>query len=287
MDHASIQEHNLIERYHQGSLPPDEEARFEEHFVDCQECQEELEMARGFRIGLRTMVAEDAARQAVRVGLFAWLARRSRASQWGLVAAALLATLALPAVWFALETRELRSTAKSAESVVAALEERYESERETVAQLRERLTEEELRAAEARSEFADRLEEVAADDDQRSELLERLRQPLVNTPVFILSTMRSEGAGATQLDLEQLGDWLSLAVDVDDNPSIESYRVELVTAGGSRLWRRAGLLPNNLETLMVTFPASFFTPGEYVLRVEGQKVEGGFVEIESYSFKVS
>ena len=62
MDHDYIAEHSLIERYHQGSLPPEEEARFEAHFVGCPQCTEELELARGFRLGIRTVAAEEAAR---------------------------------------------------------------------------------------------------------------------------------------------------------------------------------------------------------------------------------
>ena len=48
----------------------------EEHFVACPECTEQLELARGFQRGLKSMVAEDAviARTAVQLGLFAWLA---------------------------------------------------------------------------------------------------------------------------------------------------------------------------------------------------------------------
>ena len=57
MDHDYIAEGGLVERYHQGSLPPDEEARFEEHFVGCPECTEQLELARGFQRGLKAVVA--------------------------------------------------------------------------------------------------------------------------------------------------------------------------------------------------------------------------------------
>ena len=62
MDHAYIESHGLIELYHQGALTPDEESRFEEHFVDCGECMEQLELARGLQRGLRSVAAEDAAR---------------------------------------------------------------------------------------------------------------------------------------------------------------------------------------------------------------------------------
>ena len=61
MDHAYIEEHGLIERYHRGLLDPEEETRFEEHYFSCPQCMEQLELARGFQRGLQAATAEDAA----------------------------------------------------------------------------------------------------------------------------------------------------------------------------------------------------------------------------------
>src|SRR3954453_10617906 len=99
MDHTYIENSGLVERYHRGLLPPDEEAEFEEHFVECPQCTEQLELARGLQRGLKTMAAEDAARALGGAGLFAWLARRGRLAQWGTALAALLIAAALPALW--------------------------------------------------------------------------------------------------------------------------------------------------------------------------------------------
>src|SRR3954454_21679209 len=99
MDHTYIENNSLVERYHQGLLPPEEEARFEEHFVGCPECTEQLELARGFQRGLKAMAAEDAARAVLRAGLFAWLARRGRLARWGTALAVLAFAALLPALW--------------------------------------------------------------------------------------------------------------------------------------------------------------------------------------------
>ncbi|MES1211284.1 MAG: zf-HC2 domain-containing protein, partial [Acidobacteriota bacterium] len=76
MDHTYIEERGLIDLYHRGQIPPSEEAEFEEHFVGCRQCQDLLEAARGFQRGLKTVVAEDAARTVVQAGLLAWALRR-------------------------------------------------------------------------------------------------------------------------------------------------------------------------------------------------------------------
>lgn len=98
IDHAAITERSLIERYVQGTLPPDEEERFEAHFLECAECQEALEAQRGFVRGIKTVAAEEAARTAVRVGLAAWLVRR-RALATLAVLAVLAGGVALELLW--------------------------------------------------------------------------------------------------------------------------------------------------------------------------------------------
>lgn len=58
MDHSRIEDHNLIDRYVRGTLPGDERAEFEEHFVDCAACQEQIEAAKSLRLAVRESVAE-------------------------------------------------------------------------------------------------------------------------------------------------------------------------------------------------------------------------------------
>lgn len=99
IDHATIREASLLERYDAGRLSPGEESAFEEHLLGCPACQEELELHRSFVRGVRTMAAEDAAIRAVPLAVIAWLARRSRALQGGVLAALALVVagaLALP-----------------------------------------------------------------------------------------------------------------------------------------------------------------------------------------------
>src|SRR5947209_944026 len=263
MDHTYIEENGLIERYFQGLLPPEEEARFEEHFVACPECTEQLELARGFQRGVKSMVAEDAARATlVQLGLFAWLARRGRLAQWGLALAALLVVFVLgvlPVLWVREESKSLRQTA-------AALQARRD--RET----------------------ADLQKRLAESDAQRRELEAKLAQPKPagippgNLAVVLLTAVRGPGEPPATIDLSRTGPVLALAVDPGAASHFATYRVTLTRAGAT-VFRQAGLQPNALETLMITFPASFFTAGEYRLRVEGMNADGRASEIGGYPFR--
>ena len=266
MDHAYIESHGLVELYHQGALPPDEEARFEEHFVDCGECMEQLKLARGLQRGLKSVAAEDAARAVVAAGLFAWLARRGRLAQWGMALAALLLAAGLPALWLLAGSQNERRE----------LSARLEAQRRTGSELERRLGESEARR---------RTAELAAakpPEPPRSPLV----KPLVNTPVFLLAALRGDDAKPAVVDLAKAGDALALAVDVGADLRFATYRATITRPGGGKVFEQAGLKPNALEALMITFPSTFFAPGEYRLRVEGVKADGSAAEVGGYPFRV-
>ena len=99
MDHVRIEDDNLIERYLLGQLAAAEVARFEDHYLDCPECLEKLEFSRRLRDGLKEVAAEDGA-QLARTAVLAWLLRRGRAFQAGMVVA-LLTLAVLPLAFLA------------------------------------------------------------------------------------------------------------------------------------------------------------------------------------------
>ena len=277
MDHAYIEEHGLVERYHQGLLPPDEEARFEEHFVTCAPCMEQLELARGFPRGIKALSAtttEDAVRAAVVVqaGLFAWLARRGWLAQWGLALAVLLLAAGLPSVWIAAQGRSERLAAAQ----------RIEKEKRTAEDLERRLAETEQRRSEERRDLEARLAEAQRPAPPSPGLFDR---PLANLPIVLLTAVRGEGEPA-RIDLSSTGDILALAVDAGADPRFVSYRGTMTRTGGGTVYRQEGLRTNALETLMLTFPKTFFQPGEYRLRIEGVRADGGAVEVGGYPFRV-
>ncbi|HEV7514739.1 MAG TPA: zf-HC2 domain-containing protein, partial [Thermoanaerobaculia bacterium] len=106
MDHPRIEEENIAELYAAGQLSSEEEARFEEHLIECRECRERVASAADLRGSFQAMAAEDRTRAALGIGLIAWLARHERAARLGLAALLLLA-LVLPA-WLLVEQGRLR-----------------------------------------------------------------------------------------------------------------------------------------------------------------------------------
>jgi len=85
MQHSQIEEQNLIDRYVRGTMPAAERAEVEAHFVDCAECQEQLDIAKSLRQAIRESSAgwgNEQARQ-----------RERQASRWRWVAIAACAGL--------------------------------------------------------------------------------------------------------------------------------------------------------------------------------------------------
>lgn len=268
MDHQYALENGLIDLYRRGVLPPEEEARFEEHFAGCPECIEQLEAARGFQLGLKALAAEDAARAVVQAGLFAWLARRR-----GFLLSVALLIAALPVLWLLRENREMaRQASVSRESL--------ETERQRAGDLERRLAETERRNAQARRELEARIAQAKPPEEPRTE------GPLVNTPVFLLAMVRSEGEPAALIDLGKIDRVLTLAVDPGASAAFASYRATITDSSGRRVFRQDGLKPNALETVMITFPATFFSPGDHRLTLEGLRPDGTPAEIGRYPFRI-
>lgn len=286
MEHSYIEEHSLIERYHQGRLPPELEERFEEHFVGCRQCTEQLEAARGFERGFKAMVAQDLSR-ATAAGVLSWLARRGRWAQLGVLAAVLMLAVAVPSWWLVGERQELRRVAERERVASEDWRQRFEDQQRRTAALEQRLTDRESRWEEERQQLAERLDEASSAARRGvASAAARLAKPLINTPVFVLGLLRGDEPSAT-LALADVDDELVLAVDAGDDPRVASYRAILGEVGGDELWRGEELVPNALEVLMMTFPASFFHAGDYRLVIEGRAAGGELVPVGAYRFRVT
>ena len=96
MDHAYIEGENLADRYVLGTLPAQERVQFEEHFLDCPECQGRLENSEQWQKALKGAVAERASG-----ATFAWWTRLDTRKQVGVLIAAsvVVATMTVAVTW--------------------------------------------------------------------------------------------------------------------------------------------------------------------------------------------
>ncbi len=119
MDHTTIEDQNLVERYVLGRLTLAERERFEAHFLDCPSCLSQLEWTEDMHGALRTAAAEDAARTLAAGGVLAFLARRSRGARVALGLAVLAVPLAVSLAFFLPRVHDLERRMERAERTAA------------------------------------------------------------------------------------------------------------------------------------------------------------------------
>jgi hypothetical protein len=273
MNHPEIEEHQVIDRYLMGQLPPEEAERFEEHYLSCPQCLDQLALGESMQRGFKRAAGQDVAVLAVtrQLALFAWLARLGRSRQAAVLAMALLVVVVavLPG---SLALRRLGEVDQELAETRRALD-----------QERERAAAGSRTGAEVeklRSELAARQRDLTREREARDQAAEQLAQsrvPQGNVPILFLDAVRGGGSsteGPThRLRRPPAGGWAVLALQVDP-PLARSYQVTLRDAGGRELWRGKDLQPNEMETLSLSLPGSLLEPGNYTLTAEGAGATG-------------
>jgi hypothetical protein len=288
MDHQYIEGHNIPDRYLQKKLSPAERTRFEEHFVDCAECLDRLEMTEDLRGALRTVAADEAATARVyaRPGPRAWLMGLTAGRQAALLAAAMLLVATLPSALLIREIGRTRRQADQARLSMAHWQQRYEESQQAA-----RTVEQELKAR-AQELSQQRLEIKAEGDRERlgrvTEEVSRQARLLPSAPIFDLNTVRSGTSGqparATRISIPRSAQWIVLKLEIEPDPELQSYRATLL-ASGQQVCRASEVVAVN-EALAISCDSSLFKPGDYRLILEGLTKQGRYVQGATYSFHV-
>jgi hypothetical protein len=251
MNHAEIEEQQIVDRYVRGTLPAEEVARFEEHYLSCQTCLDQLDLAEAMNRGFKRAAGQDAVRVAAarQLAVVAWLARIGRSRQAAVLAMALLVAVLLP--W--------------------GLAERRIADRDRELTLRLSTLEHERSAASSRgaaeaAKLRTELEASRRDLAREQEQLAKSRQPQGNVPILFLNTERGVGGSEPTVHLPSAPGWIVLVLAID--PPRPSYRVILRDAGGKEVWSGDGLHPDASDSLSLSLPSTLLAPGDYTLTAE-------------------
>jgi hypothetical protein len=282
MDHAYVEEHDLVESYLKDRLSESEREAFEAHYFACATCLERLETASDFREGMLQVAAEDTAR--AQAGLLAGLALLSRGRRIPL-GGFLLLLVALPLGLLVARNRGLERQLAEARSARVAVPAAAGSE-QRIATLEARLRSlEQADAADRRrleEELAKERQTLAADGNGTA-------VPQVNVPIFTLAAVRSgEQEGREPVNRIPLAAAagpviLTLELATIDYPS---YRASLRTEDGKKVWQARGLRPDSRDALVILLPARMLHPGSYRLAIEGSRSDGKEFAVAAYPFWV-
>lgn len=234
-DHTLRDRDLVVEHYLSRQLSEEEAAAFEEHYLECPDCLDQLETARALRRGLATVVAEDAARPA------------PRSRSWLLAAALFLAAL-VPAGWWGHTSLRLERDLAVATATHAD------------------------RVAGLERDLENRASEVLRVTEERAALLGELareREPQTNAPYLPLSALRSGPPSAPTVRVTRPTGAGRIVVGLAVGPDELGPFVAALRSGERELWRGRGLHPDTLGEVRISFHAEMLPPGDYVVELEG------------------
>jgi hypothetical protein len=294
MEHSYIEEHNVADRYLSGKLSPEEQMRFEEHFVDCTQCLDRLEPTDDLRAGLKTIAAEEAlhARAGLQIGvagvagLLARIARLNRARRAALLTGLILA-IALPMMLLILEWSSARRELAQAKQTSSELQRKYEEGEQATRDLVNEIQSRERQSSAQRDMLAAQLERERAD---RSRMAENRAVGLQSDiPVFALSLARSSGNNLSQpvdrINFSPSSKLIILLLELDPDPNFQSYRATLSTTDGRSIWSGVRLKPSSQDALAISLNTSLLKPNNYLLTLEGLTAQGRYASVAKYTFR--
>lgn len=273
MDHQYIEEQGIASRYSLDLLPVGERLRFEEHFIDCEACLDQLDLLVDCRKTMRKAGMKKAALAGLhplspKPGRLAW---QRLAWQFALFTGAAL--LLILSSLFAMEIRRLRQELNRMKA--AAVWQPAISSDST--------RQEPQATPTARDDEPDH----SLRDDEPDHSL----QPQANIPIFYLSSVRNGGGpqseAVNEIDIPSSIGWMVFSIELDGPPEYQTYRASISTAKGRSVWRESQLQPDHNGALSVNFPSTFFRAGDYLLELEGLGSDRQPAAIANYPFRIT
>src|ERR1700678_3033097 len=277
MDHDYINEHGVVALYVAGRLSREERARFEEHFVDCRQCLEQIELTGELRDGLRQVAKEDAARAGVaqlggapQVAPALWAGPGSR-SQRGLLAYAMVVVVGLGAIFF-VDARYRRSEVAEARRTSEYWQRRYAEARQAQNQL---------------AQAADRTPDNAGKQGGEQTPLVASLQP---APLFFLNVTRGADEGSTPANRVVVSSGspvIALSLEFEKDPAFRRYRARLSEASGRVVWSAENIPSPPSDAIAITLPSRLLARGNYSVALDGMGADGRYLPAGHFTFQAS
>ena len=289
MEHSDIEKYDVIGRYLSGRLSDDELMRFEEHFLGCPHCADQIETTDEIRSGLRAAAVEDAwlSQTHIRAGWPVRAARLGRGHRAILIAAVVL--LMAPAAWLAWMWNSARRDLMEARRRSSALQYRYEQDARAARDLAKEIQDREAAIAAERDRLAAQLEGEREMQARLANRSNRAAGTQAVVPIFTLSMVRDSNPDLSdpvdEITIPASSKSMVLSLEMDPDPDIQAYRAAVLTADGRKVWSRAGLKPESEDGLALSFNSGLLKPGTYLLTLEGFSAAGTRKLIARYTFR--
>jgi hypothetical protein len=285
MDHKYIREFDFVDRYLAGRLTADETAQFEEHFVGCTRCSEELSTTEDFIEGLRRARNDESAMTG-KWAASGWIPALPL-PVWISSAATLILIVAIAGgVMLFQRTRLSRIEADQAKSELSKREERLEEERQAA-------SEAESKHKQAERELTERLTQLQAQLERKqgptTTQNEPAQGPKVNLAILTLLAVRASETqvSANELVLPATATRFILSIGLEGKPAYKEYLITVIDDQDRHISKAQGLSADRYNMLTAEFASDRFRNGAYLLRLEGLSANGGANIVGEYPFRVS
>jgi methionine-rich copper-binding protein CopC len=266
MDHSYIETNNIVARYEMGKLSPGECTDFEEHFVDCPQCQEQLATTADLRQALHKAARRGDLLQEREIPA-GWIPRS--VVRWAIAACLAVAVMAGAPLFFLIHhVNRIENELTQARTGASGWERKYESEHQTAAALEKQL-----------QQIQGQTETSAGSGDGTLPIL---------ASVFALNQVRSADSSSSEpanwVVISRQPQWIVLSLDREE--SYKKYQVTLTASSGRVLWNKIFIAPTASNRLSVSLPSKLLPSGDYSLLVEGRSDKDTFSVSGRYAFRV-
>jgi len=286
MNHEYTNKFNLIDQYVLGKLAADEAEEFENHFIDCPECVEQLNITRSFIDDLKGLAVQETL---VSSNKPAALTRRwdrqglGPRHYWAAVACGLVVVVGVLAFFGGRRLNRLEAELRQAKEETSAISQQYQRGLETAAAS-------DKQHEDARQQLAQRLEELDKKFQLEGVANQSVRSsaaPQVNFPIYALVSVRGHSPAPVDITLPASTSRFALSIAVEESRVFSTYRVTIMDHQGKTVWQRGGFRPDAYHALSLSLNSKFLTPGSYDLRVEGLTPPNQWNTIGSYPFRIA
>jgi len=291
MEHSYIEKHDIVGRYLSGRLSDEELIRFEEHFLNCRQCVDQVETTEDIRCGLRTAAAEEAWLSKVHsyAGFLAWVVRLRRARRATFLAIAIL--LIAPIAWLAWMWNSARRELIEARQTSLAWQRSYEQNARVARDLAKEMQTRERQLSDERERLASELKSEREAWARAPHPLNRAGEGVTVVPFLPLSGVRDISPNPSEpideITLSPSSKSLTLFLEMEADPDLQSYRVVVLTADGRNVWTQDNLRPESKDGLALSFNSKLFKPDTYLLTLEGITTKRRYKLIAKYTFRAS
>jgi hypothetical protein len=287
MNHDYIKEFNLIDQYALGKLAADEAEEFEDHFIDCPECVEQLNITRSFIQDLKGLAIQETLLSGNRSAPVPrrWHFQLVPLRSWAVIACCCVLVAGVFAFFAIRRLNRMEAELLQTKEDASAIRQQYQRGLEITAES----AEEHRQAREQLAQRIDELEQKLKTEGVTTQSSVRgSKAPEVNFPIYALASLaRGQAPAPVEITLTASSSRFALSIPVEDRKDFSAYRVKILDHRGVTVLNQGGFKPDAYHALTLSLSSNFLPPGTYDLRVEGLTPPNKWDTVGSYPFRIT